>query len=229
MIANLHAVSKRRFRAVATGSGQAAWRIARKIQAATGRDRQDRPLDETHPLWPLSHYGADKASIEKFVHSFGLPHDVDPDAAPTHRHLSQREAWAICSLRPVGIYGIRRPLAKSKWHAIVRDVLQRKPIDDPSGGKEVHAEDVARGVDLLLQAEPQTIAGKSYNCCDLYLSAQAVAHITKIVGGSPSTFAETNRGPKNKIETGKLRALGMRFGGRPQLEQYVEQLTAAIK
>ena len=56
-----------------------------------------------------------------------------------------------------------------------------------------------------------------------------MARITKNVGGSPSTIAETNRGPKNKIETGKLRALGMRFGGRPQLEQYVEQLTAAIK
>ena len=32
----------------------------------------DRPLDETHPLWPASHYGAHKAAIEKFVHSYGL-------------------------------------------------------------------------------------------------------------------------------------------------------------
>ena len=29
----------------------------------------DRPLDETHPLWALSHYGAYKAAVEKFVHS----------------------------------------------------------------------------------------------------------------------------------------------------------------
>ena len=27
----------------------------------------DRPLDEAHPLWPKSHYGAHKAAIEKFV------------------------------------------------------------------------------------------------------------------------------------------------------------------
>ena len=32
----------------------------------------DRPLDETHPLWPKSHYGAHKAALEAFVHSFGF-------------------------------------------------------------------------------------------------------------------------------------------------------------
>ena len=31
----------------------------------------DRPLDEQHPLWAKSHYGAHKAAVEKFVHSFG--------------------------------------------------------------------------------------------------------------------------------------------------------------
>src|SRR5262249_10286420 len=29
----------------------------------------DRPLDEAHPLWPTTHYGAHKAALEKFVHS----------------------------------------------------------------------------------------------------------------------------------------------------------------
>ena len=32
----------------------------------------DRPLDETHPSWSTSHYGAHKAAIEAFVHSYGL-------------------------------------------------------------------------------------------------------------------------------------------------------------
>ena len=34
----------------------------------------DRPLDETHPLWPASHYGAHKAALEAFVHSYGFGH-----------------------------------------------------------------------------------------------------------------------------------------------------------
>src|SRR5262249_45449634 len=33
---------------------------------------EDRPLDEAHPLWPSGHYGAHKAALEAFVHSFGL-------------------------------------------------------------------------------------------------------------------------------------------------------------
>jgi nucleoside-diphosphate-sugar epimerase len=32
----------------------------------------DRPLDETHPTWATSHYGAHKAAIEQFVHSYGF-------------------------------------------------------------------------------------------------------------------------------------------------------------
>ncbi len=32
----------------------------------------DRPLDERHPMWPESHYGAHKAAIEEFVHSYGF-------------------------------------------------------------------------------------------------------------------------------------------------------------
>lgn len=51
----------------------------------------DRKLDEAHPLWPKSHYGAHKAAIEKFVHSFGLG-----------------EGYDICALRPTGIYGVAR-------------------------------------------------------------------------------------------------------------------------
>ena len=55
----------------------------------------DRPLDEAHPLWPRTHYGAHKAALEKFVHSYGLG-----------------EGFPICALRPTGIYGIDHPLAQ---------------------------------------------------------------------------------------------------------------------
>src|SRR5207253_1965278 len=58
----------------------------------------DRPLDETHPLWPKSHYGAHKAAIEKFVHSYGLG-----------------QGYPICALRPTGVYGLAHPAQDSKW------------------------------------------------------------------------------------------------------------------
>ena len=49
----------------------------------------DRPLDEAHPLWAMSHYGAHKAAIEKFVHSFGLG-----------------QGYPICALRPLASTGL---------------------------------------------------------------------------------------------------------------------------
>lgn len=71
----------------------------------------DRKLDEAHPLWPMSHYGAHKATIEKFVHSYGLGH-----------------GYEICALRPTGIYGLARPPQRSKWFDLVQAVARDELI-----------------------------------------------------------------------------------------------------
>src|SRR4051794_13095568 len=81
----------------------------------------DRPLDEAHPLWPATHYGAHKAALEAFVHSYGLG-----------------QGWPICALRPTGIYGLARPPENSRWYDLVGRVLRGEPISTPKGGKEVH-------------------------------------------------------------------------------------------
>jgi len=169
----------------------------------------DRPLDEAHPLWPKSHYGAHKAAIEKFVHSFGLG-----------------QGYAICALRPTGIYGLARPVEQSKWFDIVRAVAAGEPIDSDRGGKEVHASDVAKAVEILLSADG--VAGQAYNCYDLYVSEEQVARIAKDLTGSSSHIAAYNKAPKHQIHTDKLRALGMAFGGRPLLERTIRQMIEAI-
>src|SRR5207302_10967435 len=107
----------------------------------------DRPLDEAHPLWPTSHYGAHKAAMEAFVHSYGLG-----------------QGWPICALRPTGIYGLAHPARDSRWYGLVGQVLRGEPIATATGGKEVHAADVARAVELLLKAD--AIAGQAYHCYD---------------------------------------------------------------
>jgi nucleoside-diphosphate-sugar epimerase len=170
----------------------------------------DRPLDEAHPLWPTSDYGAHKAALEKFVHSFGLG-----------------RGWPICALRPTGIYGLAHPPAASRWFDLVGQVLRGEPIESARGGKEVHAADVARAVDLLLTADARAVAGQAFNCYDLYVAEEQVARIAKEVAGSPSTIASVNRGPKHQIDTRKIRALGMTFGGEALLRRTVEQLVEA--
>jgi nucleoside-diphosphate-sugar epimerase len=170
----------------------------------------DRPLDEAHPLWPTSHYGAHKAALEAFVHSYGLG-----------------QGWPICALRPTGIYGLAHPPSGSRWYGLVGQVLRGEAVSTPKGGKEVHAADVARAAALLLHAEAGAVAGQSFNCYDLYVAEEHVARVAKELTGSPSEVADLNRGPKNQIETSKLRSLGMTFGGEPLLRRTVQELVEA--
>lgn len=86
------------------------------------------------------------------------------------------------------------------------------------GGKEVHAADVARAVWLLLQAPAAAITGEAFNCCDQYISDWDVAHLARELAGSSGRIEGGQTAPKNQIETGKLRELGMVFGGRELLK-----------
>jgi nucleoside-diphosphate-sugar epimerase len=170
----------------------------------------DRPLDEAHPLWPTGHYGAHKTALEAFVHSFGLG-----------------QGWPICALRPTGIYGLAHPAQASRWYDLVGQVVRGEPVASPKGGKEVHAADVARAVELLLNADAQAVAGQAFNCYDRYIAEQEVARIAQELTGSRSEIGDLNRGPKHQIETGKIRALGMTFGGEPLLRRTVHELVEA--
>ncbi len=168
----------------------------------------DRPLDEAHPLWATSHYGAHKAAIEKFIHSYGLG-----------------QGYAICALRPTGIYGVARPIEVSKWFPLVQAVARGEDVHCRRGGKEVHAADVARSVEILLQADG--IAGQAYNCYDRYVSEHEVATIARELSDSPSRILGELTSPKHQIVTAKLRALGMKFGGRPLLVETVRRMLEA--
>lgn len=168
----------------------------------------DRPLDEAHPMWVGSHYGAHKAAIEEFVYSYG-----------------RADGYDICALRPTGIYGIARPVHDSKWHDLVQRVKRGEAVQSDKGGKEVHAADVAQAVEVLLTAPG--IAGQAYNCYDIYVSEEDVARIAKLLTGSQSSISSLNRGPENQIVTEKLRALGVTFGGQALLERTVEEMLRA--
>lgn len=170
----------------------------------------DRPLDEAHPCWPASHYGAHKAAIEAFVHSY-----------------ARQDGYNICALRPTGIYGVARPVAHSKWYELVSDIVQGRDVTCRGGGKEVHVRDVARAVELLLSAE--SVAGEVFNCYDQYVPQYDVAVIAKNRSGSPSTISGEPTRPKHQIATDKICSLGMQFGGRALLEQTIHELVAACQ
>ncbi len=167
----------------------------------------DRPLDEAHPLWPRSHYGAHKAAIEKFVHSYGFGQGYD-----------------ICSLRPTGIYGLAHPPQNSRWFDLVAAVKHGRRVEVRRGGKEVHAADVARAVRLLLNAPAEVIRGQAFNCYDRYVSEYDVAHLARRLSGSDAEIVGEQVRPRHQIDTGRIRALGMTFGGDALLERTIAEL-----
>ena len=169
----------------------------------------DRPLDETHPTMPTSHYGAHKAAVEQFVHSYGWG-----------------LGYPICALRPTGVYGLAEPASESKWFDLVRAVVLSEDVVCRRGGKEVHAADVAQAARFLITAPG--IAGEVFNCYDRYVSEYEVATIAKRLSGSRSTIHGEPTSPKNQIVTEKLRSVGMEFGGDLLLQQTIQQLVAAV-
>jgi len=171
----------------------------------------DRLLDEAHPLWPLSHYGAHKAAIEKFVHSYGFGGN-----------------FPICALRPTGVYGMADPSSSSKWFDLISQVAAGKPVQVAGGGKEVHAADVAKAARILLETD-QPLHGEAYNCYDMYISQHAVATVAKQFAESQSEIIGEPRSPKHQISTEKIRQLGMEFGGEKLLRQYIQQQVQSIQ
>lgn len=170
----------------------------------------DRPLDEAHPLWPRTHYGAHKAAIEKFVHSYGLGHDFD-----------------ICAVRPTGVYGLHHRPEQSKWFDLVNSVVQGQAVDCRRGGKEVHAADVAESIRRLIDY-PET-KGEVFACYDQYISHHEVATLAKEISGSDSRIDGEISRPKNQIDNSKIGSIGMHFGGNELLKKTVKQLVEAAR
>lgn len=167
----------------------------------------DRPLDETHPLQAKTHYGAHKAAIEKFVHSYG--------------HGS---GFPICALRPSGVFGVSSPIERSKWFELIADVIAGNAVQPEGGGKEVHVSDVAKAIRLLLEAPAEKIAGEAFSCCDAYYSHHDVAVTAKQISASDAKISGTQRLPKHQIVTKKIEALGMKFSGIPVFEETITRI-----
>ena len=55
-------------------------------------------------------------------------------------------------------------------------------------------------------------------------SVQEVAEIARRISGSSGRIEPLKKTPKHQIDTTKLRALGMEFGGLPLLEKTIEEM-----
>jgi nucleoside-diphosphate-sugar epimerase len=161
----------------------------------------DLPLDERHPLWPASMYGANKASIETLVHAYGFSNRLK-----------------IATLRPVSIVGIDDPIENSKWFDLTNKIMGGEQVDVSGGGKIVPVGDVARAIDCLLRTD-QSIAGETFNCSAGFYSDHQIASWVKTLTNSDAELVGPAKKPGREMQTSKLQSLGMRFSGEAELRE----------
>jgi nucleoside-diphosphate-sugar epimerase len=121
--------------------------------------------------------GADMAALEAFVHSYGLG-----------------QGWPLCALRPTGIYGLAHSSRACRWFDLVGQIVRGEPIESESGGKEVHAADVARAVGRLLRVKPRRVAGQSFQ----YIAAEQVARIARELTGAEARWPVATSDPSTR-------------------------------
>lgn len=166
-------------------------------------------LDELHPLMPESNYGAYKASVEAFCHSY---------------YLSKTFDTAI--FRPVGIYGLNPHLAHSAWYNIVKDIKHGCNVEVSDGGKVVYVGDVVQAIVLAIGNKES--AGKIYNLADFYVDNMTIARLAKEICASKSNISGTPKQPIHTIDNTQSRALGVRYAGMEGLKQYIRELIHRI-
>jgi nucleoside-diphosphate-sugar epimerase len=173
----------------------------------------DRPLDENHPTWPNSTYGAYKAAIEPHLLAYHQTYGMNTSS------------W-----RPAAIYGIDPKLDRSQWFKLIQTAKQGGHISTAQGGKITHVQDVADALTLAIGDD--SVAGQFYNLVDGYMYWQRAAEFAKELSGSSATIDDRKgSGPRNQFDTRKAIAFFDCHGnstalrrGHDGVRQYVREL-----
>lgn len=167
--------------------------------------------DDTRPI-PNTHYGALKLALEAHASAF-----------------SDADGLCCASLRPTGVYGLTEPAPRSKWFDIGLALCRGEALPAPRRGTEVHGEDVAAAVSLLLNAHEDRVAAQTFNCSDLMLSTRVVMEgLASRLGVAAELPPEPAGALQQAMRTSALERLGWRPGGEPLFEETLDELAAAV-
>ncbi len=166
--------------------------------------------DDTRPV-PDTHYGAMKLALEAHASAFAAVDGV-----------------CFCSLRPTGVYGVTYPLERTKWLDLALKLVRGEPLPEARLATEIHGQDVAAAVWILLNSPADVVAGRAFNCSDLTVDTcdvmAALADRLRIRRGLPSPATNALRNP---MRSAGLRNLAWQAGGNARLEDTIGELVAA--
>src|SRR5688572_3087028 len=168
-------------------------------------------IDETHPTWPSSVYGAYKAAVEPHLKAYQVTYGMSTSA------------W-----RPAAVYGVDPDLPRSQWYDLVQTAGSSGTVDTPAGGKITHVQDVADA--LTLAVGDASVAGQFYNLVDGYMYWQQAAEFAKESSGSGATIIDRKgNGPKNQFDTRKAIEFFERHGNHAALRRGTEGVRHYVK
>jgi nucleoside-diphosphate-sugar epimerase len=170
------------------------------------------PVPDEALLRPDTHYGALKAAEEALASA-----------------LSARGRIAIAALRATGVYGLAYPVSHSKWFDLARRVLHGQPVTETRCGTEVHGDDLADAVELLLRAPATEVAGRAFNCSDLALDTREIVSRLAASAGVEATLPAPSPPVALPMACPGLRALGWSPRGEAGLAPVFEALLAAAR
>ena len=168
-------------------------------------------LDETTPADPDTLYGAVKLAAEDALRSLAA-HD-----------------FVTASLRVTGVYGPAGPGRKHKWSRLFDDYLAGRPVASRVG-TEVHGDDVAAAVRLMLEADATKVSGQAFNVSDVLTGNREILSVLQAAIGCRHPLpAAVERADFKEMSTDKLRALGWMPGGRERMAATIRDLAGAAQ
>lgn len=174
-------------------------------RAVFSRTEPGRPLDESHPTSPNTHYGAYKVAVEAMLRSFAAV-----------------EGMRTTALRATGVYGKIWPVERSKWWELIQAMIAGRSIA-ARGGTEVHGSDVARAVWSLLERPER--APDIVHLSDLYVTTRQIGRLVHQYTGLSGPLPPPPETPsRNILVCPRLADLGLTLGGEPLLEKTVAEL-----
>lgn len=120
---------------------------------------------------------------------------------------------AVASLRATGIYGPPVPGLGHKWQELFARYAAGEALA-PRISTELHADDLAAAVTLLLDAPAEALAPAVFNASDFVLDRRHLLETLTAAGG-PAGLLPPSGDPASvsAMDTGRLRALGWRPRG----------------
>lgn len=132
--------------------------------------------------------------------------------------------FITASLRVTGVYGDAGPGRDHKWHGLIEDYLAGRPVA-PRTGTEVHGDDVATAVRLMLETDPMRINGEIFNVSDVLVDTHTILSFVRQATACPHPLPEpAGTDVFNPMSAERIRMLGWRPGGMERLEATVTEL-----